>query len=139
MPKFLDIKLGDRFSGTTQVKRTELGEQVLQTELDEPVSLTADPGDMNLQIGKRRRGSLMPILMEDGSVGFRFCPQQSHLTDDSKPAPEVLGTTEHGRIYRNSKQTRVVFEFPLSASFSQISDALDDEIYEMRESLERGK
>jgi len=135
MSKFVNIKKGERLRGTTFVKQTEVGEQVIQTELAVSVELSDDPGAINLQVGRRHRGSILPFILEDGRLAFRFQPFRQ--AEESRPQPENLHTTSHGRIYRNTKSTRVVFEFPANASFAQISDALDDECYELREFLDR--
>lgn len=135
MKKYLSINVGDRFTGTIAIKQTEEDETVIQTDLAESIQLTEDPGEVNLQIGRRHRGCLIPCITDDGNVRLRFRPDQKGVAQ-AKEANETLRSTEHGRIYQNSRLTRIVFEFPVSTSFSQISDALDDECYELREYLD---
>lgn len=137
MKKFLDIKRGDRFTGTTTIRQTELGDTVIQTEITETIQATQDPGEMNLQIGRAHRGSILPFITEDGRIALRFNPFKQSAKEQT--ANEAMHKTDHGLIYRNTKHTRVVFEFPVSMPFSNISDALDDECYEIREFLEKDK
>jgi len=136
MKKYLSINLGDRFNGTIAIKQTEEDETVIQTDLAESIKLTEDPGELNLQLGRRHRGCLIPYVTDQGNIRLRFRPDQKGVAT-AKETNETLSTTEHGRIYKNSRMTRIIFEFPVSTSFSQISDALDDECYELREFLER--
>jgi len=132
--KFLDLKPSEQLASLTTLRQDEMGDQIIQTTIVNNVQLSDDPGYANLQIGRASKGSVRPVINEDGSISLRVRPFQQATAQNV--ATETIHATEHGRFYRTSRKARIVFEFPLNATFSQISDALDDECYELRRYLD---
>jgi len=132
--KFIELKPGEQLASLTTLRQDEMGDQIIQTTIINNVALSEDPGCANLQIGRASKGSVRPVINEDGSISLRVRPFQQAAAQNM--VTETIHATEHGRFYRTSRKARIVFEFPLNATFSQISDALDDECYEFRSYLD---
>lgn len=135
MQKYLDIQQGAELESTTCFTENEDGEKVIQTSLSETVVTTIDPGELNLPVGRAQRGSFKVICLGNGRYALRT--RRFQHTTASTPSAEPIYTSTHGKMYQNSRKTRVVFEFSRDASFSNISDALDDEVYELRSFLDK--
>lgn len=135
MQKYLDIKQGEELDSTTLFTENEECEKVIQTNIASVINQTLDPGELDLSIGKAMRGSCRIVSLGNGRYAFRF--RRFKRMGAPVPEAEPIYKSSHGRIYRNSRATRVVFEFPKDTSFSHISDALDDEVYEMRSFLDK--
>lgn len=132
--QYINFKVGEQLASLTTLRPNEVGENIIQTTIVNNIGFVADPGSAGLQLGRAHKGSIRPIITEDGSVALQVRPFQQ--VADPIAIPETLHSTEHGRMYRTSRKTRIIFGFPRHASFEAISDALDDECYELRSYLD---
>lgn len=135
MPKFVNIRKGSKMKSHTLFTENAIGENVVLTSLHEQINLSADPGHMNLALGRAVRGSFTPMLLPDGKIGL--CMRPYGHDEHRAPQSETLTTTRHGRLYRTQRHLRVVLEFSVNESFDEVSDLLDDEIFEIREYLRK--
>lgn len=137
MPKYLNIKQGDKLKSVTCFRENEQGENVIQTELASTITLTDDPGDLALPIGKALKGSFRVINLGNGQFALRTRRFQHDSEAAIRQTPENIASTAHGQCYRTARQTKLVFTFPRDISFDQLLDHLDDELWDLKQTLEK--
>jgi len=137
MSKYLNIQQGAQVDSVTCFRENEDGQQVIQTDLNLPLTLTEDPGDLGLPVGKALKGSIKLVSLGNGRYGLRSRRFQHDSESAVRQVPDNIASTTHGRVYRTARQTKIVFTFEHNISFEQLLDHLDDELWDLKQTLEK--
>lgn len=137
MSKYLDIPQDASIESTTCFRENEDGQPIIQTDMAEVMNLTEDPGTHGLALGRAIRGSMRLVSLGNGRYGIRARPFQHDSEAAIRQTQENIASTEHGQCYRTARQTKLVFTFPRNISFEKLLDLLDDECWDLKQTLEK--
>ena len=107
------------------------GRSKLATIFTEAPSVTSAPTKLGLELGKSSKGSIKPMMLEDGKLALVITPYRrsaaTRAANNSKPVYQ----TDHLQVWHNAKGIRVTMTFPRSWDAEQVIDMMDDEVYDL--------
>ena len=107
------------------------GRSKLATIFTEAPSVTSTPTKLGLELGKSSKGSIKPVMLEDGKLALIISPYRrsaaTRAANNSKPVYQ----TDHLQVWHNAKGIRVTMTFPRSWDAEQVVDMMDDEVYDL--------
>ena len=94
-------------------------------------SMTSAPTKLGLALDKATKGSIKPIILDDGKLGLVITPYRKNASSRTADPSKPVYQTDHLQVWHNSKGIRVTMTFPKSWDAEQVVSKIDDEIYEL--------
>ena len=131
MANYLNFKKQTKYKAEIEQADELDGRSKLATIFTEAPSVTSAPTKLGLELGKSSKGSIKPVMLEDGKLALIISPYRrsaaTRAANNSKPVYQ----TDHLQVWHNNKGIRVTMTFPKHWDAEQVVSKMDDEIYDL--------
>ena len=131
MANYLNFKKQTKYKAEIEQADELDGRSKLSASFEQAPSVTSAPTKLGLELGKSSKGSIKPMMLEDGTLALVITPYRRSIVARAANNSKPVYQTDHLQVWHNAKGIRVTMTFPKHWDAEQVASKMDDEVYDL--------